>query len=117
MGRSPLVTRQYRAHIRGQNVSGTLPDTDGTEKPHFPRRFPRLGREFQTKVAKQVVVDAGDADLSSRPTPQLMSTSYPHITKDEAQCSQKEPSSECYSLLYANKVASMVHGMLLIVFA
>ena len=96
MGRSPLVTRQYRAHIRGQNVAGALPDTYGAEKPHFPRRFPRLGREFQTKFAKHVSADAGDADLASRPTPELMSTSYPHITKDEEQCSQKEPISEYY---------------------
>ena len=95
MGRSPLVRRQYRALYRGQNAADTEPDPDGTEKPTFPRRFPRLGREFQTKIAKPTTEAPYDTHSASRPPAKLMSVSYPHITEAEEQCQTKEPNSEC----------------------
>ena len=42
----------------------------------IPRRFPRLGSQFQTRIPKST-------DPLERPTPALMSTEVPYATKED----------------------------------
>jgi hypothetical protein len=95
MGRSPLVRRPIRAQIRAQDVPRSPFDLDSPEKVTFPRRFPRLGREFQAKIARPANANTASNEQVSRPPPDLMSASYPHVSKDEEQLSYTETNGEC----------------------
>ena len=52
-------------------------DPQSPDRPEYPRRYPRLGNQFQTKFPK------GKEPLDRLP-PDLMSTEYPHVTEKES---------------------------------
>jgi hypothetical protein len=74
MGRNPI----YRARGQPQDAAKAPEEPESPEKPAFPRRFPRLGSQFQTKMPQS------NGPLE-RPSPERMSTEYPHITELEAE--------------------------------
>lgn len=73
MGRTPICRRRDQR----QDLS-SADDPESPEKSSFPRRFPRLGIQFQTKISKA-------NEPLERPPPELMSNIYPHITETEAE--------------------------------
>lgn len=64
---SPLVTGDDKYMLE----SPKSPD-----KQVIPRRFPRIGSQFQTRIAKST-------DPLDRPLPDLMSAEYPYVTEFE----------------------------------
>lgn len=74
MGRTPICRRGYQHHGEGE-----VPNTpESPDKPAFPRRFPRLGIQFQTKIPKS-------NEPLERPPPESCSADYPHLTETEAK--------------------------------
>ena len=53
--------------------------------PRFKRMKPRVGIQYQTKVAKAPVVSLSDKYESTRPVPSLLSTEYAHLTEHEVK--------------------------------
>jgi hypothetical protein len=74
MARTPICRR------RGQQPEAAhVSDTpESPDKPTFPRRFPRLGSQFQTKISKS-------NEPLERPPPECMSTEYPHLAEVEVK--------------------------------
>lgn len=81
MGRTPPIRRralpQAQPQVQGQVHERARGETEAPEKETFPRRHPRLGSQFQTKIAKL-------HHPSDRPKPEYLSKEYPHLTEEEA---------------------------------
>jgi hypothetical protein len=54
-----------------------MDDPQLPDRPAYPRRFPRMGSQFQARITKT-------AENLSRPPPDLMSSEYPHISEKES---------------------------------
>ncbi len=68
MGRnSPSNTEEEKYHLESPR---------SPEKQVIPRRFPRIGGQFQTRIAKST-------EPLNRPAPDRMSTAYPNVTERE----------------------------------
>jgi hypothetical protein len=57
------------------------------DMPVIPRRFPRIGSQFQTRIAKS-------SDPLDRPLPERMSVEYPYVTEIEVLSSGKSDISD-----------------------
>jgi hypothetical protein len=92
MVKPPIVRRTgpVRAQCSRDSNHASSPDSS-SENPTFPRRFPRLGKEFQTKMPKTDRLPLAAAPLQlKRPPPDFMSTDYPFISEREVQSNQLE---------------------------
>jgi hypothetical protein len=74
MARTPSI----RARAYSHDATKAPGEPESPEKETFPRRFPRLGAQFQTKLPKST-------EPLDRPPPERFSTEYPHITETEAK--------------------------------
>jgi len=80
MGRTPIVRRKPTTPQDGTHV--TDEDSSPT-KEAYPRRFPRLGSQFQTRLPRS-------NDPLDRPLPKLISREHPHLSD---QVDLMDPSS------------------------
>jgi hypothetical protein len=55
-----------------------MDDPQSPDRPAYPRRFPRIGGQFQTRISKA-------RDQLERPLPELMSSEFPHVSEEEFQ--------------------------------
>lgn len=73
-------------------------DNDLSPEKEPPKRVkPRLGSQYQTKVAK--FEHSQSDEVTKRQLPDLMSMDYPHITEHEAQKSGEDLNGEFVSTL------------------
>ena len=69
----------------GDNGNAIPPMTP--EKELYPRRFPRIGSQFQTRISKST-------EPSDRPSPMLLSTDFPYLTSDDVRKERQKLSEE-----------------------
>lgn len=55
-----------------------LDDPQSPDRPGYPRRFPRMGSQFQARINKT-------AESFTRPPPDLMSSQYPHVPETKVE--------------------------------
>jgi hypothetical protein len=58
------------------------------EKQLYPRRFPRIGSQFQTRISKDT------AEPTGRPVPDRFSVDFPHLSVKDADSGQDPLSTD-----------------------
>jgi hypothetical protein len=72
------------AERAGRDDHGDDPDVPMTpEKELYPRRFPRLGSQFQTRISKST-------EPSDRPAALLLSVDFPYLTTQDVDKEQQQ---------------------------
>ena len=92
--------RIKRTQLQSPSEPKITDDPQSPDKPAYPRRFPRLGSNFQTRVPKT-------KEPLERPPPVQMSAEFPHVCETERTQKIDLKSGEYCILFFSAKVESL----------